>query len=343
MLKSSLPTHLNPGRVVFFLFPLFLSGAPILAGESHHSRAPEFSDPKVLAPVPGEWSSQPVKHLAKYGDADLVIALGQQSHPLFRELILEYAKANRLNIVVEQGTCGITSGRLLKKKVDIGAFCCPPGKNDRLPGLKFYSLGIAPIALIVHPDNPLQNVSSQQARDIFAGEISRWSEIASGDDQLINPVGRLHCKTRPGHWRSLLKSGDEFSPRLVEVGVIPDMISQVSRNVSTIGWETPLMVDFHQKKGNVKILTIDGHSPTDIDYVLTGQYPLYRSYSLTAWSEKNSTNKQAVKLIRYLQQHVEKIHQQIGFIPASRLKQAGWRFIDDELVGEPAVLQQILR
>ena len=342
MLNSIFFMWQNPNRVVFLLFPLFLSGAPLLASDARHSHAPAFSDPKVLAPVSEGWFSQWVMHPGKYKDADLVIALGQQSHPLFHELISEYAKDNKLKIVVEQGTCGITSGRLLKKKVDIGAYCCPPGKNDRLPGLKFYSLGIASIALIVHPDNPLQNVSSQQARDIFAGEISRWSEIAAGNDQLINPVGRLHCKTRPGHWRSLLKSSDEFSPRLVEVGVIPDMISQVSRNASTIGWETPLMVDFHQKKGNVKILTIDGHPPTDIDYVLTGQYPLYRSYSLTAWSEKNKTNTQALKLIRYLQQYVEKVHHEIGFIPASKLKKSGWGFVGDELVGEPEIIRHAL-
>jgi ABC-type phosphate transport system substrate-binding protein len=315
---------------------LVFGSAPLLAVDDHeHSHAPDFSDPAVFANVPDGWSSKPVKHINKHSDADLVVSLGQQSYPLFNDLIPEYARANNLNIVVKQGTCGITSGRLLKKKVDVGAFCCPPGKSDRLPGLKFYSLGISPIALIVNTDNPLSNVSSEQARKIFEGQISRWSEIGSHNNQLIKPVGRLHCKKRPGHWRSMLKSSDDFSSRLFEVGVIPDMISQVSRSASSIGWETPLMVEYHQKKGNVKILTVYGHSPTEIDYVLTGKYPLYRSYTLTAWEKKSKTNQEAVKLIRYLQQHIEKVHKEINFIPVSRLKKAGWAFIGDELVGEP--------
>jgi len=305
------------------------------AHDAHHSHAETFSDPAVLVEVPDDWSSKPIQHLSKYQDADLVVSLGQQSHPLFHKLIPKYAAQHNLKIVVEHGTCGITSGRLLKKKVDVGAFCCPPGKNDRLPGLKFYSLGISPIALVVHPDNPLENVSTQQAKEIFEGQISNWSEISPGNSQLIKPVGRLHCKIRPGHWRSLLESEDEFSPRLFEVGVIGDMISQVSRSASSIGWETPLMVDVYQDKGDVKMLNIDGHSSADIEYVLTGKYPLYRSYSLTAWTAKSKINDEAIKLIKFLREHVEKVHEEVGFIPVSRLKAAGWKFLGDELVGEP--------
>ncbi len=321
------------------LLPLLLWSGATLAAEhdpaAMHSHVATFSDPTVLVEVPDGWESRPIKHLAKHQDADLVVALGQQSYPLFHDLIPKYAKAHNLKIVVEPGTCGITSGRLLKKKVDVGAYCCPPGKSDRLPNLKFYSLGISPIALIVNPRNPLQNVTSKQAKQIFNGEISRWSEISPGNDQLIKPVGRLHCKTRPGHWRSLLKTEDDFSPRLFEVGVIPDMMSQVSRSASSIGWETPMMVDYHQKRGGVKMLNIDGHSPTDIDFVVTGKYPLYRSYSLTAWTEKSKINDEAIKLIQYLRAYIEKHHEEINFIPVSHLREAGWKFQGDELVGEP--------
>jgi len=328
------------------LLPLLMGvGTAVAVEHEHgagHSHVAGFSDPNRLVQVPDGWEARPIKHLAKHRDADLVIALGQQSYPLFHELIPQYAKAHKLKIVVEQGTCGITSGRLLKKKVDVGAYCCPPGKNDRLPGLKFYSLGISPIALIVNPRNPLQNVSSKQAKQIFNGEVSHWSEIDPGNHQLIKPVGRLHCKTRPGHWRSLLKTEDDFSPRLFEVGVIPDMMSQVAHSASSIGWETPMMIDQHQKRGAVKMLNIDGHAPSDIDYVLTGKYPLYRSYTLTAWTTKSKMNDEAIKLIKYLREYVEQIHEEINFIPVSRLRKAGWKFSGDELIGEPEINRQAM-
>jgi hypothetical protein len=83
------------------------------------------------------------------------------------------------------------------------------------------------------------------------------------------------------------------------------------------------------------MLKIDGHAPTDMDYLLAGKYPLYRSYSLTTWRQDNRANRLARELVQYLRAHIEKVHQQVHFIPPSRLKQAGWKFRGEELIGEP--------
>lgn len=316
---------------------------------SQHSLAetlhgPDFSDPTDLATVPKNWSAKKVSYGSAYKDADLVLALGQQTHPIFSKLISDYAKRKNLNIVVKGGTCGITAGKLLKKSVDIGAFCCPPGKTDRLPGLNFHSLGISPIALIVHPDNPIENLTTDQARKIFRGQIQRWSDIPANDGkaakQIIQPVGRLHCKIRPGHWRGLLNNEDMFSPKLGEVGVIPDMISKIGRNERSIGYEVPLMVSFHKSKGDVRMIKIDNHAPTDIDYVLSGRYPLYRTYHLTTWENNKKAMTLAKELIEYLRNHIEKNYAEYGFIPPSKLRKAGWKFRNDELVGEPDILSK---
>ena len=131
MLTKSL--HISGMIHRFVLSTLLAFGsAPLLAVDNHqHSHAPDFSDPAIFAKVPDGWESMPIKHIDKHHDADLVVSLGQQSYPLFSDLIPEYARSNNLNIVVKQGTCGITSGRLLKKKVDVGAYCCPPGKTGK--------------------------------------------------------------------------------------------------------------------------------------------------------------------------------------------------------------------
>lgn len=341
MNNSRQATIISPLLAVAMILLLMALCTPIYStgNHDHHLRGPSFSDPAVLAPVPKGWQDKPVKYDDRDKDADLVVALGQQSHPIFHKLIPEYAKKHGLKIVVKHGTCGITAGRLLKKTVDIGAFCCPPGKNDRLPGLEFHSLGITAIALIIHPDNPMVNVSTQQARNIFQGKVLHWTEVnpnhPASIKSLIKPVGRLHCKIRPGHWRLMLKDDDKFSPRLFEVGVIPDMISQVASTPNAIGWEVPLMTTHHQDKGRVKMLKIDGHDPTDLDYLKSGKYPLYRSYSLTTWKRDSKTNQIATQLVQHLQQHMEKIHKEIAYVPPSELKKAGWKFLGDELIAEP--------
>jgi ABC-type phosphate transport system substrate-binding protein len=327
-------------RILAGIITLFAGLAPAWAGDDAQARqAPEFSNPDEVAPVAEDWASQQIKYELDLRGSDLVVALGQQSHPIFKDLIPEYAKKHNLKIGVRHGTCGITSGRLRKKSVDIGAFCCPPGKNDRLPGMEFHSLGISPLALIVHPENPLQDVSLEQAREIFRGNLSRWNQVSDGPqpelDRLIQPVARLHCKKRPGHWRGLLGNEDQFGPRLFEVGVIPDMISQVARNPGAIGLEVPLMVSVHKEKGEVRMLKIDGHEPTDLDYVATGEYPFYRTYHLTTWEKDEKTKRIAMDLVRYLQQYIDEHAEQVGYVSQAQLRKAGWKFRGDELVGEP--------
>ena len=324
---------------------LMLTSSAWASDHPHSLKRPSFSDPDVLAPVPDDFSSRPLEHDPAHHDADLVVALGQQTHPIFKDLIPEYARQRDLNIVVKHGTCGITAGRLRKKSVNIGAYCCPPGQHDRLPGLEFHSLGISPIALIVHPDNPLEDITLQQAREIFQGQLTHWTQVDHDDskelDRLVQPIGRLHCKVRPGHWRALLSNEDQFSPRLFEVGVIPDMISQVANNPSAIGWEVPLMVSYHKEKGAVRMLKVDGNKPTDLEYVASGQYPFYRTYHLTTWQKDDKAKRVALELIRYLQQYIEDNYQQVGYVSPSQLKKAGWKFRGDELIGEPEAIRTV--
>ena len=218
----------------------------------------------------------------------------------------------------------------------------PPGKSDRLPNLVFHTLAISPLALTTNAINPINNLSSSDARKIFRGDYVSWSEVPGLKDNTnqftakkIQPVARMHCKKRPGHWRGLLDNQDEFSPRVKSVGTISDMIKQVSDNKTAIGYETPFMLKVHKDKGLLKILSIDGNHPSNLDKLLKAEYPLYRTYSMTTWSGENNKNEKAKQLLNALRDYIEKNAKQYSFIPASKLRSAGWKFKNNELIGEP--------
>jgi ABC-type phosphate transport system substrate-binding protein len=286
------------------------------------------------------WRDAGIKYDSSAGDADLVISLDQHLYPALLPFIQRYGGEKDLKIVVSKGTCGISAGKLTRKEVDIAGFCCPPGKTDRLPSLVFHTIGITPIALLVHSDNPVDNITFEQAREIFQGLVHRWSELRDSGGQAgknlpIQTIGRLHCKTRPGHWRLLLDNEDLFSPRLQEVGAIPDMISLLSANPLTIGFETMWMVRHHQQEGQLKALKLNGHGPNELDHLLSGDYPIYRTYNITTWKGEAVQNPLALKLADYLLKQAEKLNSNFDVIPASQLRQAGWKFKGDELIGKP--------
>ena len=313
------------------------------AESSKPLKAEAFSDPDYIA-TPGKgFLEQAIQYDKKVSDnVDVVISLGQQTYPAMHQMVEDIARKNGIKVAIQQGTCGATAKKLLKKSVDIATYCCPPGKNDRLPGLKFNTIAIAPVALVTHVDNPINNVSTDDAKRIFKGEYASWTEVPGYQnlsDKLkgkhIQPVVRLHCKKRPGHWRLLLNGPDNISPRAESVGTIVDMISTVSNNIAAIGYETPFMLKVHKNKGDLKILSIDNKHPENLNNVLTGKYPIYRTYSLTTWTNENNRNEKAELLMDAISNHMETKGEQYGFLPASKLKSAGWKFKDKELIAEP--------
>ncbi len=304
-------------------------------------RGEVFSDPSRIAPMPEAWVKSPVKYAADWGNPDVTAVLDQDIYHTLLPLAQKFGKEYNRKVYFKEGTCGIAAGLLAAKAVDIGGFCCPPGAEDRLPGLRFHTLGLVAIAFFVNPGNPVDSVTSKQLRDIYRGKIRRWSELKTrtgkpGPDINIKAVSRLHCKLRPGHWRQLLDKDKEFGPGIYEVGSIPDMISQVAESKDAIGWEVLSMVDKYGELGKVKPLKIDGYSPNDPAALAALKYPFYRTYTLSTWEGKGTENKNAQMLVDYMIKEFEKLDpSKFGFVPVSRLKKAGWKFHGDEVVGEP--------
>lgn len=314
--------------------------------QANSDRGPAFTSPDdKQSLMPPGWSKQPVRHATKNHSADLVVSLDQQMFPMFEPVIRQYAAKHGLDIHVRAGTCGISSGLLLRKQIDIGGYCCPPGKNDRLPGLTFHTIGIASLALITHPDSPVNNLTLAQARSIYRGHARNWPSVGKGasSGNLIQPVGRLHCKTRPGHWRLLLKNQDKFSTRLREVGAIPDMVSQVAGLKDAIGYESLWMLQQYQKRGRTKVLTIDGIRPNNKPALLKGRYPIYRTYSMTTWETGPASSEIAKRLVQHLIEQGNRIDPKYGLVTARELRNAGWHFRGDELIAEPKRATQAKR
>ncbi|HKJ76172.1 MAG TPA: substrate-binding domain-containing protein [Gammaproteobacteria bacterium] len=300
---------------------------------------PAFTDPgEVYDALPSGWNERPLQHPQWAEGADLAVTVDQQLYPLLKPWIAEYAGREGLRIAVDRGTCGISAGALNRQEVDVGGFCCPPSPTDRLPGLRFHTLGIGALALFVHPDNPVDDLTLEEARRIYRGEIRRWSEIdPSAPDRLIHPVARLHCKARPGHWRLVLDNEDLFSVRLREVGSIPDMFSVVTSDPAALGYETLWMVHRERDQGAVQVVTVDGEDPADAEAVAAHRYPLYRTFNVTTWTAPARRNDEARDLVQYLYKRMEQAGPRAPYhlVPAHLLRENGWQFAGEELIGEP--------
>jgi ABC-type phosphate transport system substrate-binding protein len=313
---------------------------PVLANESLlGGRA--FAPPSETIPMGDTWEAKGITHTTDT-EVDLAVVLDQQLYPAMGPMVEAFAKERGVKIAVQDGTCGVSAGVLANKTADMGGFCCAPSVTDRLPGLTYHTVGIGALALITHPSNPVNSVSLDEARALFGNNIRDWSELPMsgmklGASEKVRAVARLHCKIRPGHWRLILDTEQQFGWNITEVSAIKDMISQVSSTPGSIGYETLWHIDHKGQQDNqpLKTLLVNDTDPRDLSAVTTGKYPLYRVFNISSWSSGPAQTKLGTELAAYLVEHASQLEAKFAIIPAQDLRKNGWQFEGDELIGEP--------
>ena len=336
-MKMSTVRWVGVGLFFAFQSPLLSSATEMVLDTGE---GPAFIDAgENHALVTLDWEKKALVYPPEVGKADLVLSLDQHLYPAISPIIAQFARSKGLNIVVREGTCGVSAGILTNKSADITGFCCPPAPSDRLPGVVFHTIGVVANVLIVHPENPINTVSMAEARALFSGKKSRWETLsdpaAPSFSQPIHPITRLHCKLRPGHWRSLLDTEDHFSPKSHNVGSISDMFSRVAGDPNAVGWVARWLLADPQNSRRVKIISIDGVSPNDSEALASGRYRFYKLLNMTTWHGA-AANPIAAELVGYVLNHLKEIPAALHIVGADRLRAAGWKFQQQEVVGEPS-------
>jgi len=149
-----------------------------------------------------------------------------------RKTIL-FGKNSMLGVGCKAGIKAAKQGT--KSRETFGFVCCPLSDEEiETEGLIVYPLAKEPILILGHEDNPVDDLSTDQARAIFRGEIINWNTVG-GPARPIVVVTRLHCKKRPGHWKTILPSQQEFRQERLNVKSAATMVQRVSDFSSAIG------------------------------------------------------------------------------------------------------------
>lgn len=157
-----------------------------------------------------------------------------------------------------------------------GFVCCPLSEKEvKREGLIVHPLALEPILILVREDNPADNLSSAQVRAIFRGEISHWQD-EGGADKPIVLITCLHCKSRPGHWKTILPSPDNFRKTRLNVNSAATMIQRINDFSGAIGHIGSTWV--FAPDDRIKALSIDGLQPAAAN-LARDAYPFFRQLS----------------------------------------------------------------
>lgn len=129
------------------------------------------------------------------------------------------------------------------------------------------------IAIIVHPDNPLGNLSLEQTRGVFSAEITNWKELG-GPDREITLVSREEGSGTREAFQNLVMGETPVSTRSLRQGSNGAIRAIVANTPWAIGYISLGIVD-----ETVRAIAIDGIEPT-VGEVEAGRYKLVRPFLL---------------------------------------------------------------
>ena len=144
------------------------------------------------------------------------------------------------------------------------------------------------IAVIVHPDNPVSQLTLQQISDIYSGKIQNWSEVG-GDDR---PIVRLSRETNSGthvyFLETVLRLGSKEDKTLFSMDTLllpssEGIISEVRQNPNAIGYDGLGYVPHDVKKIAIAKSAGEPYVLPSVETVNDKSYPIARDlYMYTA-------------------------------------------------------------
>ena len=167
---------------------------------------------------------------------------------------------------VQEGTCDIgLSSRALKDE-------------EKSAGLKETVLAYDGIAIIVHPDNPVSDLTLEQIAKLYTGEITNWKDVGGNDAEVVLIGREAASGTRDG-FESITGTKDacQYRQELTSTG---DVITAVSQNPDAIGYASLASV-----KDTVKALNVGGVTPSEAT-VKDGSYKVQRPFVLVTMEGK---------------------------------------------------------
>lgn len=96
-------------------------------------------------------------------------------------------------------------------------------------------VGLDGIAIVVHPDNPVRELTLDQLRQVFNGTLKRWSQVG-GPDQPIQVLSRESSSGTYGFFKEHVLKNDDFGPEVRLMASTSAIVQAAGQDVWSIGY-----------------------------------------------------------------------------------------------------------
>lgn len=157
------------------------------------------------------------------------------------------AKNKHMTIAVQGGGSGTGIKSLIDKNCNIAQASRPIKASEleqgRAAGLdiKEFIVAYDGVAMVVHPSNPVSDLTLEQLGSIFRGEITNWKEIGGSDAVMVvtardtSSGTHVFVKELVVQQKQTLKNA-EYGPGVQFLPSMAAIVTEVSQNPAAIGY-----------------------------------------------------------------------------------------------------------
>jgi len=181
-----------------------------------------------------------------------------------------------------------------------------------------FTVAIDALAIVVHPDNPVDQLTIGQLADIYTGRITNWKEVGGNDASIILLSRETNSGTHVYFLEEVVREGDKenediFAPQTLLMPSSVGITSEIQRNVNAIGYDGLGYVTEHEK-----MIAVAGDD--DSPYVLPsvesgadGSYPISRGLYMYTAGEPGDVIDEYLDWV--MGPEGQKIVADLGFVP----------------------------
>lgn len=184
-------------------------------------------------------------------------------------------------------------------------FCAAPSEEQKQYAkdcgveLIYVPVGLEAFVFFVNQNNPVDSLTTEQIRDIYAGKYTNWSEVG-GANRIINPITRVSGSGSQSAMDSFM--GDKkIAPK-----------SPLAITGASIGFSFRYYMDGIVDNKSVKMLSLNGIEPS-AENIRNGNYPIIAKFY--AIYRADNTNENIPLLIKWiLSEEGQQIIEKSGYV-----------------------------
>ncbi len=153
-------------------------------------------------------------------------------------------------------------------------------------------IGSEAFVFFVHKDNPVEDLTSEQIRGIYAGEITNWSEVGGTNEKIAayqrnEGSGSQSMLMRFMGDKPVMEAPKEMVNDLM-AGII-ERVSDYKSKPNSIGFSFRFYVEGIIRNPDIKMLSVDGVKPT-AENIRNGSYPIVTPIYAVTYEEQANEN-----------------------------------------------------